>query len=135
MDQRDTRAADVFSITPAGHEELLRWLREEEFPAGFRNPLLMKTFFLGELPVEENLAFFRAFRDALVFPDGGRQAIANADMYRQAVDHPEKAIYWKFTIQYGRMMEQMHREWFDECIRELEELQRRQKADMGEEKP
>ena len=34
----------VFSITPAGHDELLRWLRAQNLPAGFRNPFLMKTF-------------------------------------------------------------------------------------------
>ena len=37
--------------------ERLRWLRDDNLPAGFRNPFLMKTFFMGELPVEENIAF------------------------------------------------------------------------------
>ena len=49
---------NVFSITPAGHDELVRWLREDNLPSGFRNPFLMKTFFMGELPIEENIAFF-----------------------------------------------------------------------------
>ena len=115
---------NVFSITPAGREELLRWLRENNLPAGVRNPFLMKTFFMGELPVEENIAFFRAFRNAAVFPDEGKQASANADMYRLAVDHPEKAVYWKLTIAFGRMYDRMQREWCEYCIRELEALQR-----------
>lgn len=115
---------NVFSITPTGHDELVRWLRDDNLPAGFNNPFLMKTFFMGELPVEENLAFFQAFRDAAVFPDGGEKASANADMYRQAVDHPEKAIYWKLTIEFGRRYEQMQREWCDYCIRELEGFRR-----------
>ena len=114
---------NVFSVTPEGHRELLRWLRDPRMPAGFKNPFLMKTFFMGELPVEENLAFFRAFRDVSVFPDEGKQVSANADMYRQAVDHPEKAIYWKLTIEFGRMYEKMQREWCEYCIRELESLQ------------
>ena len=115
---------NVFSITPAGHDELLRWLRGNNLPAGFKNPFLMKTFFMGELPVEENIAFFRAFRDASVFPDEGAQAAASVDMYRQAVDCPEKAVYWKLTIEFGRMYEKMQREWCEYCIRVLEELQR-----------
>jgi len=114
---------NVFSITPAGHEELLRWLRDDNLPAGFRNPFLMKIFFMGELPVEENIAFFQAFREANVFSDGGRQASANVDLYRQTVDHPEKAIYWKLTVEFGRMYEKMQREWCEYCIRQLEELQ------------
>ena len=114
---------NVFSITPAGHEELLRWLRANNLPAGFRNPFLLKTFFMGELPVEENLAFFRAFRNASVFPEGGRQVAANAEMYQQAVNNPEKAVYWRMTIAFGKMYEQMQREWCDYCIRELENIQ------------
>ena len=113
---------NVFSVTPAGREELLRWLRDRNLPAGIRNPFLMKTFFMGELPVEENIAFFKVFRDISVFPDGGKQAYADADMYRQAVDHPEKAVYWKLTIEFGRMYEKMQREWCDYCIRELEHI-------------
>ena len=119
---------NVFSITPAGHAELLRWLRDHSAPVRYRNPFLMKTFFMGELPVEENLAFFRAFRDVSVFPDEGRQAAASADMYRQAIAHPEKAVYWKLTIEFGRMYEKMQREWCDYCIRELEDLQRATRA-------
>ncbi|MBR1584976.1 MAG: PadR family transcriptional regulator [Clostridia bacterium] len=117
---------NVFSITPAGREELLRWLRDRRLPGGVKNPFLMKTFFMGELPVEENIAFFQAFRDAAVFPDEGKQAAANADMYRQAVDHPEKAVYWKLTIAFGQMYESMQRAWCDYCIRELTALQRAQ---------
>ena len=79
---------------------------------------------MGELPVEENIAFFKAFRDEAVFPDEGKQVSANADMYRQAVDHPEKAVYWKLTIEFGRMYEKMQREWCDYCIRQLEGLKR-----------
>ena len=115
---------NVFSITPAGHEELVRWLRENNLPAGYRNPFLLKTFFMGELPVRENIAFFKAFKEAAVFPDEGKQASANAEMYQQAVDHPGKAVYWKLTIEFGRMYEKMQREWCRYCIRELEKLQR-----------
>ena len=117
---------NVFSITPAGHAELLRWLRDADLPTSVRNPFLMKTFFMGELPVEENLAFFRALRDASVVPDDGKQASATAELYRQAVQHPEKAVYWKLTIEYGRMYERMQRAWCEACIRELEALQRMQ---------
>ena len=116
---------NVFSMTQAGHEELLRWLREDNLPAGFRNPFLMKTFFMGELPVQENIAFCRMFRDASVFPDDGKNVSAKADLYRQAVNHPEKAVYWKLTIEFGRMYEKMQRAWCDYCIHELEDLQRK----------
>ena len=96
---------NVFSATPAGREELQRWLRADNLPETVRNPLLMKTFFLGERPLEENIAFFHSLREASVFPDDGKQASAAAELYRQALAHPEKAIYWKLTIEYGRLYE------------------------------
>ena len=111
---------NIFSITPAGHDELLRWLRDDNIAKDLRNPLLMKTFFMGELPVEETIALFKSLRDATVFPDEGKQVSAKADMYKLAVDHPEKAIYWKFTIEFGRMFEKLQRAWCENCIHELE---------------
>ena len=45
-------------------------------------------------------------------------------MYQQAVNHPEKAVYWKLTIEFGRMYEKMQQEWCRHCIGELEKLQR-----------
>ena len=137
---RQTRVAqegkpdkNVFSITPAGHDELLRWLRrDDDLPAGFKNPLLMKVFFMGELPLDENIASFKALLDASVFPDEGQQAAAKADMYRQAVDHPEKAIYWKFTIEFGRMYEKMQHAWCAYCIQELEKMQNIHRRDQNE---
>jgi len=123
---------NVFSITEVGREELRRWLRADNLPQGIRNPLLMKTFFLGELPVEENIAFFRACRDDCVFPDDGQRATATADLYRAAVSDPEKAIYWKLTIEFGRLYERMFRQWCEACIRVLEELQQKQTDEKGE---
>lgn len=113
---------NVFSITPSGQEELLRWLRDNNLPAGARDPLMMKTFFMGELPAEEGLAFFKTMREASVFPDEGKKASAAADIYRQEIDCPEKAVYWKLTIAYGQMYEKMKREWCEYCIRELDAL-------------
>ena len=125
---------NVFSITPSGREELLRWLRADNLPAGVRNPFLMKTFFMGELPAEENIAFFKAFRENAVFHDEGEQASAKAGLYQAAVGHPEKAVYWKLTIEFGRMYEKMQRAWCDYCIRELEAF-RRMKENMEQSGP
>lgn len=118
---------NVFSITAAGRAELLRWLRADNLPDSSKSPFLMKTFFMGELPVEENIAFFRACGAERVFPDDGKQAAATAELYQAAVNDPEKAVYWKLTIEFGRMYERMHREWCEHCIRELEALQQKQK--------
>jgi len=118
---------NVFSITEAGRAELLGWLRADNLPKSARDPFLMKTFFRGELPVEENIAYFRACGQERVFPDDGKQATAAAEMYRQAIQNPEKAVYWKLTIEFGRMFERMYRQWCQICVQELESLQQNQK--------
>ena len=38
------------------------------------------------------------------------------------IDDPLKALYWKFTIDFGIMYEKMLKEWCDNCVRELEGL-------------
>lgn len=123
---------NVFSITAAGHEELLRWLRDDNLPTGFKNPFLMKIFFMGELPIEESIAFFEAFRVESVFPDEGVQASTNVDLYQQAIDHPDKALYWKLTIEFGRRYERMQREWCEWCIHELEGLRQLQEDQVDD---
>lgn len=123
---------NVFSITPAGREELLSWLRADNLPRSVRDPFLMKTFFRGELPVEENIAFFRACGEERVFPDDGRKATATAELYQAAVHDPEKAVYWKLTIEFGRMFERMYRQWCQICVRELEALRQKQNDETEE---
>ena len=103
---------NVFSITEAGRAELLGWLRADNLPKGARDPFLMKTFFRGELPLAENIAYFKACGEARVFPDDGKQATAAAEMYRQ---------------EFGRMFERMYRQWCQICVQELESLQQNQK--------
>ena len=49
-------------------------------------------------------------------------------MYQQAIRHPEKAVYWKLTIEFGRMYEKMQQEWCEYCIGELEKLQHMMEA-------
>ena len=40
---------NILSITTEGREELQNWLREDEYKNIVRNPLLMKTFFEGNV--------------------------------------------------------------------------------------
>ena len=123
---------NVFSITEAGHEELLRWLREKDLPVSERSPMLMKTFFLGECTPEENIAFFQRLRQENAFPDGGKEALRHSEEYKRDLTHPEQAIYWRMTIRFAQMYEQMLHDWCDECINELETM-RRKNDDEGPE--
>ncbi|MBR1851877.1 MAG: PadR family transcriptional regulator [Lachnospiraceae bacterium] len=114
---------NVFAITESGREELLKWLRDETKGNGIRSPLMMKTFFRGECSPEENIQFFREIAaEADVFPKGKGVADQAKRQYENVIGDPRKALFWKFTIEYGVMYENMLREWCARCIKELEEL-------------
>ncbi len=124
---------NIFSITEAGREELLRWLKDDNLPSGERSPLLMKTFFLGECTPEENLAFFRGLRQENAFPDGGKDALQHSEAYGRGLAHPEQAVYWRMTIRFAQLYEQMLHNWCDECINELEMMRRTDNNEAPEE--
>ena len=50
------RGRKVYETTPAGIEELRRWLRDSEPDYSFRNEALLRVFCLWVLPTEEALA-------------------------------------------------------------------------------
>lgn len=111
----------VFSITETGKEELQRWLREDSQSSVLRIPLLMQTFFRGECSYEENLAFFKRIADnASSFPGGSELAAGAVAAYAAQMSDPEKALFWQFTIEYGKMHEEMLRAWSEKCMKELE---------------
>ena len=51
----------TYSITDDGRVELAEWL-SEDLKESTRIPLLMKTFFLGEKSLDENIAFFEKLK-------------------------------------------------------------------------
>ena len=124
---------NIFTITKKGREELLRWLREDNLPEGDRSPLLLKTFFLGECPAEDNIAFFQKLRQEDAFPDGGIEVIRHTESYQETIEDPGRAIYWRMTIRFAQMYEQMLHAWCDECIQELETIKSTKGIDHHEE--
>ncbi len=110
----------IFTITDAGRAELINWLCSED---GFstRSGLLMLTFFRGELPAEENIKFFTRLKEsALRFGGGLGTPVQKSDFYSAVIDAPEKALYWRMTVEYGIMYTAMLCEWCDKCIAVLE---------------
>ena len=106
----------LFSITYDGRKELLRWLVSEN---GFdtRSRLLMLTFFRGELSAGENIRFFEAIKQSAgQFGAVMGTPTEKTEFYANALEMPEKAIYWKMTVEYGKMYMKMLCEWCDMCI-------------------
>lgn len=125
---------NVLSITEEGRQELLRWLAEDEGKRHVRSPLLMKTFFRGEYTIDENLEFFQKIMDSsTVFPRGKEAADTSSDIYEKQLASPQRAMFWRFTIEYGFMYEEMLRTWCQHCIEELEAVKQSLEGDEGSE--
>ena len=113
----------LFSITESGKEELNKWLMEEDTGFETKSPLLMKTFFRGERNIDENIKFFKQIKkDCAGIIVDEKMPSTSVTMYEKIIQNPQKALYWKMTMEYGIMYMKMLNEWADKCILELEEL-------------
>ena len=116
---------NILSITETGKEELKNWLNDDSVVSPIRSAMLMKTFFRGECSIDENIAFFKNLpKRESVFPTGSEEAGEVSGEYKKMIEDPLKALYWKFTIDFGVMYDRMLKEWCDNCINELEELKK-----------
>lgn len=121
--QSDRPDKKLFSITDSGREEFMRWLSEGGFDLELRSPLLMRTFFRGELPTEENIAYFAKMAAMLsAFLDGFQSEPPHIAQYAELINDPSKALYWKMTVEFGVMYAEMMRNWAEKCMKELEEM-------------
>ncbi|MCR4850852.1 MAG: PadR family transcriptional regulator [Lachnospiraceae bacterium] len=123
VEQNGRPDKNVLSITQSGRDELKEWLNDDSAVSPVRNGMLMKVFFRGEYGIDENIAYFRNLaKRETVFPKGSDVTGEVSDGYRRKIDDPLKALYWKFTIDFGVMYERMLDEWCDNCANELERL-------------
>ena len=112
----------TYSITDDGRVELAEWL-SEDLKESARIPLLMKTFFLGEKSLDENIAFFEKLKTSYQKKyDGFIEADKSQDQYSDELQDAYKSMFWGFTISYGRRRAKMIVEWCDECLSQLEEI-------------
>ena len=112
----------VYKITEDGKEELLRWLACDASGFSMRTPILMKIFFLGNRTIEENLEFFKGFRQMIAEYLKGLEAIdGNIEMYAGILGDTvgDNALYWEMTLDYGKRSMQMYLDWIDKCIEKL----------------
>ena len=109
----------MYSITDDGRKKLLDWL-SEELKETARIPLLMKTFFLGERSVEENIEFFNRLKESYKMRyEGFVAADTSSKEYGDELQDGYRSMFWGFTISFGRRRAKMIMEWCDECIAAL----------------
>lgn len=113
---------NIYAITPEGRDELLGWLSDGALAQSPRNGILMKVFFMGERSREENIQYFEDFKKYCgIFLQSLDKAQEHIKEYRVVLDHPDKALYWEMTVDYGRRVMQMEIDWAQNCIDRLKE--------------
>lgn len=118
---------NICSITDEGRKELLRWLSDPNLDVEMdkRTPTLMKTFFMGELPISDSLKFFRRlnqeFRDDL---EDLQEADNSIVYYQDRIPNKKDALFWQMTADFGKRYMQMYLDWTEDCIQLLENLEK-----------
>lgn len=112
---------NVYSITEKGKQELLRWLAEDNVRLSPRTPILMKVFFMGERSRDENIQYFKKFKEECEqFLQSLKPVPEYIRTYGDAISAGDKSLYWQMTVDYGRRNMQMYIDWAQSCIEKLQ---------------
>ena len=114
----------IYSITPAGREAFLKWLKESPLDEDKLNVsvFLMKTFFAGDRTVNENLEIFKQFESACLTKLAGIEASFTelTEFQSRLPEHQAHAFYWDFTSNFETAFYKMCIDWADQCIKAIE---------------
>jgi PadR family transcriptional regulator, regulatory protein AphA len=110
----------VYSITPKGREEFLRWLEMPQSCGETRISWLVQIFFAGQMDDEKVLCVLRhlltevqgRLRGYASIPEDNRDSMEN--------DPPRDKFFWMLTVDYGvaQSISQLH--WLEKVIRAVE---------------
>jgi PadR family transcriptional regulator AphA len=124
VEQTERPDRKVYSITPAGREELRGWLAGP-FPTDAPHSApLIQVFFAGQLNDQEILEKFKQaaglFRAIL---DRYNQVPSQVGEYVELVGSPREAYFWMLTLELGIKTMQAQLEWAENVIRVIENKQ------------
>ncbi len=124
VEQNGKPNKNICSITDEGRKELLRWLSEPGADMDMHASTLMKTFFMGELPVSCSLNFFKELnKEYGTALDNLQQADHSIRLYQEMIPDKKKALFWQMTFDFGKRYMQMYLEWTEHCIHLLENME------------
>jgi len=121
VEQTERPDRKVYSITPAGREELRRWL-DGPFPveAQHSGPLI-QIFFAGQLSDEEILDKFKqAAAICRATLERYNQVPSQIGEYVEMVQSPRETYFWMLTLELGVKEMQANLAWAESVIRAIE---------------
>ena len=111
----------VYTITPAGRDQLRAWILEPTAPMAFRHELLLKVFFSHQISHSDRLELVRSYRD--------RMRLLLAQYQAEARRHSGEAepapglAYLNLTRRFGIGYCELSVRWAEEALAELERLE------------
>ncbi len=120
VEQVDRPDRKVYHITPAGRDELHRWLTGPFPMEEARSAPLVQVFFSGQLTDEEILAKFEAAAAAMrAVLERYEQVPGLVEEYVKQVDEPRETYFWMLTLDLGVRTMQANLAWAEEVIDKL----------------
>lgn len=106
----------IFHITDAGKQELIDWLSNGQLRSE-NNSMLLKVFFMGEVDKSVSVDFFQTISKVC---DNSIESLSQVphiiDSYTDVLADDKKALYWKMTAEYGRLISKATKEWSKYCL-------------------
>lgn len=124
VEQSERPDRKVYSITPAGREKLNQWLIPPFDGGEVHNPVLLNTFFLGNISDAEVLVKFEdAARQIKLMLEAYRMVPGDILDYLQLIKSPRDAFFWTLTLEYGIKTGQVQLEWVESIIERIQNKQ------------
>lgn len=100
------RGRKEYVVTPAGRDELRRWLTETEPVRQRRNDTLLRVFFLGELSTQEAVGFLEREAERCA---GDRAALEEVEKTIGRVE--PFSVNGRLALEFGLRLAAMQEEW------------------------
>lgn len=116
--------AKKYSITEAGREELLGWLKGELEPDNVRSELLMRLFFSSNISDQQVVGQLKGMieksKQKLLICQGQKKHIEEEHLGKSDMMH--EPVFWSFAADYGIRHEEFIIDWCEACIQKLSEI-------------
>jgi DNA-binding PadR family transcriptional regulator len=104
----------VYSITPAGQQKLINWLRQPAQKEYVKYEILLKVFFGGQMAPSETLARISEFQQR------SSQNLHLLELYEQnlhqVMDQNKDHLYFYLTVLFGKHIYQAYTTWAEEAV-------------------
>ncbi|MHC1781189.1 MAG: PadR family transcriptional regulator [Anaerolineaceae bacterium] len=117
IEQSDRPDRKVYHITPAGRDELSRWLVGPFPMEEARSAPLVQVFFAGQLSDEEILAKFEGAAAGMrSIMERYEQVPGMVEGYVREVDDPRETYFWMLTLEMGITSMRANLDWLESVI-------------------